>query len=277
MAGVPVRPMLATPGDLPTGAGWGYEFKWDGVRAIAQVDAGAVRLFARSGAEITLAYPELTALGQAVPSAVLDGEIVALDAAGRPSFTTLAERIHIRDAHRAGTLAGTFPVTYMIFDVLDLDGADLCQQPYSARRFTLDSLALDADHWLCPPSFGDGDATQAAAEENHLEGLVAKRLASTYRPGTRSSTGSRSRSIRPPSSWSVAGDRVRVCWARCWSGYPRRVVGWPIVAGSAAASPLNPSGSCWPPCGHWPRVPRRLRRTWPEPRSRTLPGYARSW
>src|SRR5437660_944680 len=84
--------MLATAGPLPVGTGWAYEFKWDGVRALATVRDGRLRLRARSGADITIAYPELAPLGRALADAVLDGEIVSLDVHGRPSFTTLAAR-----------------------------------------------------------------------------------------------------------------------------------------------------------------------------------------
>ncbi len=178
--------MLATTGSLPVGSSWGYEFKWDGVRAIAQIRDGTVRLFARSGAEITVAYPELQGLGAAVGAGVLDGEIVVLDDSGRPSFQALAERMHVRSAARAATLAAAKPVTYMIFDVLQLADDDLTARPYQARRETLDKLGLAADHWLAPPMFSDGPATKAAAEEYQLEGLMAKRLTSVYRPGTRS-------------------------------------------------------------------------------------------
>lgn len=178
--------MLATPGTLPLGLGWGYEFKWDGVRAIASVVGGRLRLYARSGAEITAAYPELASLASTVPSAVLDGEIVVLDEAGRPSFGALAERIHVRERGRAALLAASRPVTYMIFDVLSLDGVDLLREPYERRREILDGLGLAGDHWLCPPTFSDGVATKEAAEENAIEGVMAKRLTSVYRPGHRS-------------------------------------------------------------------------------------------
>ncbi|HEU0239029.1 MAG TPA: non-homologous end-joining DNA ligase [Micromonosporaceae bacterium] len=186
MPGSPFAPMLASTGVLPLGAGWAYEFKWDGVRAISSIEGGRVRLFARSGAEITVAYPELAALASTVPSAVLDGEIVVLDEAGRPSFGALAERIHVRERARAAKLAASRPVTYMIFDVLSLDGADLCRRPYAERRELLDDLGLAGDHWLTPPVFTDGVATRDAAQENALEGVVAKRLTSVYRPGQRS-------------------------------------------------------------------------------------------
>src|SRR4051812_29015893 len=186
--------MLATAADLPVGPGWAYEFKWDGVRALAVVESDAIRLYARSGAEITTAYPELLGLRAAlaeagITDAVLDGEIVLLDAAGRPSFTALAERMHVRDVARARTLAATQPVTYMIFDVLSANGGDICGVPYAQRRDWLESVAPrlgDNGPWVIPPRFADGAATVAAAHSLALEGVVAKRLSSLYRPGTRS-------------------------------------------------------------------------------------------
>jgi bifunctional non-homologous end joining protein LigD len=177
--------MLASTGVLPRGAGWAYEFKWDGVRALAHVANGKVRLYARSGAEITKAYPELQALGGSVRNAVLDGEIVIMDEHGRPSFVALAERMHVRDTAKAAALAAAKPVTYMIFDVLTLYGADLLARTYADRRRTLDTLALNGDHWLTPPTFADGDATLATAREYQLEGVMAKRVGSVYRPGVR--------------------------------------------------------------------------------------------
>ncbi|MDQ7910546.1 non-homologous end-joining DNA ligase [Phytohabitans sp. ZYX-F-186] len=186
MAGVLLKPMLATTGErLPAGSGWAYEFKWDGVRAITEITDGVSRMWARSGAEITVAYPELARVGATLDDAVLDGEVVLLDAAGRPSFTMLAERMHVREKARAARLAASMPVTYMIFDLLRLGGTDLTGLPYRERRGALESLALAGPRWAVPPSFSDGPATYAAAQENQLEGLVAKRLDSTYRPGVR--------------------------------------------------------------------------------------------
>jgi bifunctional non-homologous end joining protein LigD len=178
--------MLATAGTLPLGPGWSYEFKWDGVRVLAALDGGPPRLWARSGAEVTAAYPELAALVVAGGDTVLDGEVVVLDAAGRPSFTSLAERMHVREPARAARLAVTLPITYMIFDVLRLDGVDLTGRPYAERRELLDGLGLGGPHWMVPPAFTDGPATSAAARENRLEGVVAKRLNTPYLPGTRS-------------------------------------------------------------------------------------------
>jgi bifunctional non-homologous end joining protein LigD len=183
--------MLATAGSLPTGPEWAYEFKWDGVRALAVVADGRVRLSARSGADITIAYPELGALASAlaeagIAEAVLDGEIVVLDAAGRPSFSQLAERMHVRDPGRAARLAAAHPVNYMIFDVLSAGGQDLTSRPYTERRAMLETLVVPGVRWLVPPTFDDGAATLAASREYALEGVIAKRRASTYRPGVRS-------------------------------------------------------------------------------------------
>src|ERR671914_2592745 len=104
--------MLAVSGLLPAGQDWAFELKWDGVRAIAVTRDRKLRLYARSGAEITVAYPELAGLADGIPDAVLDGEIVVLHD-GRPSFAALAERMHVRGQERAAALAGMIPVTYM--------------------------------------------------------------------------------------------------------------------------------------------------------------------
>ncbi|MCY1137444.1 non-homologous end-joining DNA ligase [Actinoplanes sp. Pm04-4] len=185
MPGAPLSPMLATAGALPVGPGWSYEFKWDGVRVLALFTEGPPDLFARSGAVVTAAYPEIAELR--LPAGTLvDGEMVVLDAAGRPSFTALAERMHVRERLRAARLAATLPVTYMVFDLLFHDGDDYTGLPYRARREKLEQLGLAGPHWMVPPSFGDGPATADAARENSLEGVVAKRDDSVYLPGSRS-------------------------------------------------------------------------------------------
>jgi len=180
-----VSPMLASPGALPTAPGWAYEFKWDGVRAVAVIEDGRTRLFARSGAEITIAYPELAHIGTELAMAVVDGEVVAFDANGRPSFTNLAERMHVRDKVKAARLATTLPVSYLVFDLLELDGRPQYDAPYHQRRERLVRLRLEPPA-MVPPSFDDGPATVRASQENELEGVVAKRLGSAYRPGLRS-------------------------------------------------------------------------------------------
>jgi bifunctional non-homologous end joining protein LigD len=185
-----IVPMLARTGTLPTDDGrWAYEIKWDGVRAVAYSQPGGLRLESRSLKDITDTYPELYRLRDALGShsAVLDGEIVAFDDAGRPSFAALQQRMHTPSRGRAKRQAKDTPVTYLIFDVLWLDGHSLLDQPYEARRELLDAMELNGVHWQTPEhTLGDGAALLAAATEQNLEGVVAKRLDSAYRPGSRS-------------------------------------------------------------------------------------------
>ena len=185
VSGAPLSPMLATAGTLPSGPGWRYEFKWDGVRVLAVFDGRSPQLFARSGTLVTAAYPEIAGLSLPAGS-VLDGEMVVLDASGRPSFTALAERMHVREPARAARLAASLPVTYMIFDLLRYDGTPLLSLPYGERRARLEQLDLAGPHWMVPPVFTDGAATAEAARENRLEGVVAKRSDTPYVPGLRS-------------------------------------------------------------------------------------------
>lgn len=185
-----VRPMLAVPGALPTDdERWGYEFKWDGVRAVAYVEGGRVRLLTRNEKEATHNYPEIRGLGEQLGSrpAVLDGEIVAFDENGHPSFSRLQPRMHIADATRARRLAESTPVEYLIFDVMHVDGRDTVELSYRDRRRLLDSLDLNGAHWNVPPWYeGGGADVLRASQEQSLEGVVAKRLSSTYQPGKRS-------------------------------------------------------------------------------------------
>lgn len=178
--------MLAVTGELPTGPDWAYELKWDGVRALAVVRDATVRLHARSGADITATYPELAGLATVATEAVLDGEIIVLDDAGRPSFAQLAERMQVQDAAQAARLAQQLPATYLIFDLLSLLGQDISDYQYMHRRMLLEQAVPPGDRWLVSPRFADGPATVAAATEHALEGVVAKRLDSRYRPGVRS-------------------------------------------------------------------------------------------
>jgi len=185
-----VAPMMAQPGELtPTDDGWAYEMKWDGVRASAYLSHGhLLRLVSRTGREITTAYPELQALGPATHGheLVLDGEIVAFDH-GRPSFEALQPRIHVSSPAQAVALASQIPVTYVVFDLLYLDGEETTKRPYHQRRDLLDGLALAGPSWQTPPAFTgvSGPDILAAATAQKLEGVVAKRLASPYRPGER--------------------------------------------------------------------------------------------
>ncbi len=189
-----LAPMLAVAGTLPRAsddaeAAWRYEFKWDGVRALAFCDGGRARFISRNGRDVTASYPELRALGAALGTtqAVLDGEIVTLDDAGRPDFGALQERMHVADAARARRLSARVPVVFMLFDLLHLDGHATLDLPYLDRRRLLEGLELAGDHLATPPNFeGPGTVVLEAARTGGLEGVVAKRADSPYRPGRRS-------------------------------------------------------------------------------------------
>ena len=184
------EPMLATAGPMPApgvAERYGYEMKWDGVRALVVVSGGKVRLFSRSGREMTATYPELAGLGTGLDDTVFDGEVVAFDASGRPSFGALQPRMLIGDAGAARKLAVTIPVVWLGFDVLRLRGRDLLALPYTARRDALEALDLMAPCWQVPPYLpGDGDAALELSRGARLEGIVAKVLTSRYEPGRRS-------------------------------------------------------------------------------------------
>ncbi|WP_189251552.1 non-homologous end-joining DNA ligase [Lentzea flava] len=185
-----LKPMLAVPGPLPHDDDdlWAYEFKWDGVRAILRVEGGRVQAWSRLGNDITVAYPELQALGEQLGSTevLLDGEIVALRD-GRPSFSALQNRMHVSKAEAARKAARLYPVTLLLFDLLHLDGRSALQLPFRQRRELLRDLELRGPNWLTPPSYDtDGAAVLAASREQGLEGVVAKRLDSVYQPGMRS-------------------------------------------------------------------------------------------
>ncbi|MBM7808687.1 bifunctional non-homologous end joining protein LigD [Geodermatophilus bullaregiensis] len=184
-------PMLAVAGELPPAgqdAAWGYEFKWDGVRALAAVREGRLGLWARSGTDTTARYPELGRLPDALTGVdlVVDGEVVALDRRGRPDFGLLQNRMHRTGGAEVARLAAAAPVTYLVFDLLTVGGRSLLDHPYEERRERLEDLGAAGRHWVTTPWFrGGGADVHAASRDNGLEGVVAKRLDSPYRPGVR--------------------------------------------------------------------------------------------
>jgi bifunctional non-homologous end joining protein LigD len=186
-----LRPMLAlsVPGPPPDNANWALEMKWDGVRALAFIERGRVRLMSRTERDITVAYPELAGLGAAAAhkQLLLDGEVVVFGADGWPEFEALQPRMHVTSAAQAKLLAGQTPVTYLVFDLLQLDGRPLLDLPYSRRRELLDQLGLSGPYWQTPPSFPGEDLQDvlAVSVEHRMEGVVAKRLDSAYAPGVR--------------------------------------------------------------------------------------------
>jgi bifunctional non-homologous end joining protein LigD len=182
--------MLATLGELPKDdANWSYEMKWDGVRALTYLQDGRVRFTSRNDIDVTVSYPELHSFAEQLgeTQALLDGEIVSFDEAGRPSFKRLQQRMHVASAATARRLAESDPAVYLIFDLLHLDGRNLFDLPYTQRRELLEGLELDGDSWQTPPAFtGDGAHAVEASKQQGLEGIMAKRSGSRYLPGRRS-------------------------------------------------------------------------------------------
>jgi bifunctional non-homologous end joining protein LigD len=194
----PPSPMLATLGDersVDDESEWAFEMKWDGVRAIAEVRGGAVRLFSRNGVDITAGYPELQSLADTVKAgrkradAVLDGEIVALGTGNRPDFGRLQGRMHLRKPADVEKAVRDIPVHFMVFDALEIAGESLMAGDYTERRARLLETVAAGERVQVPPAF-DGDLASALASSSALglEGVMAKRLDGRYSPGLRSRT-----------------------------------------------------------------------------------------
>ena len=183
--------MKATSGSLPTGEGWTYEVKWDGMRAL--VAAGPDVTFSATsanGREVSASYPDLAIGAAQVPcAAVLDGEIVALDDEGNPSFGRLQQRMHVTSVADATRRSAIVPVTYVLFDILRLEGRDVTGLAWSERRRLLEDVFDEWDgdaRWRITPTFDDGPALLEACRARGLEGVMAKRVDSRYEPGRRS-------------------------------------------------------------------------------------------
>jgi bifunctional non-homologous end joining protein LigD len=188
-----IVPMMARLDGLPRDdEQWAFEIKWDGVRAICHSEPGRLRLHSRNLLDITPRYPEVGRLNRALSHhrAVLDGEIVALDGEGRPSFGALQRRMHVAAESTVRRLARETPVTYVIFDLLWLDGHSLMELPYAERRARLAELGVgNGERWRVPDYVaGHGAQLLDATAQQGLEGVIAKRLDSTYEPGRRSAS-----------------------------------------------------------------------------------------
>lgn len=184
-----MRPMLATSGDPrtgpPTGPAWAHEIKWDGIRLLADVREGRLRLLTRSGRDIAAAFPELAGIAGVCDDVLLDGEAVTM-VGGQQSFGRVVERVHTASATVAAQLARTAPATYVAFDLLRVDGMPLVALPWSARRAALEDLLEGIPRAQVSPVFDDGSQLLAATAEQGLEGVVSKRRSSAYAEGVRS-------------------------------------------------------------------------------------------
>ncbi|WP_282859320.1 ATP-dependent DNA ligase [Pseudoclavibacter helvolus] len=188
-----VAPMLATTREtnvFEEEDAWSFEMKWDGIRIVASLDAHRARLVTRNGNDVTVAYPEVAdALRASMPgrSAVLDGEVVALDGRSRPDFGRLQTRMGLRSNRDIERGVQDVPVHYFAFDLLEVDGESLLARPYAERRALLLETVNEQERLRVPPGIsGDAQLALRSSADLGLEGIVAKRLESTYRPGRRS-------------------------------------------------------------------------------------------
>ncbi|MGA9785018.1 MAG: non-homologous end-joining DNA ligase, partial [Candidatus Sulfotelmatobacter sp.] len=179
-----IHPMLATPVDEPfDGAEWLFEIKWDGYRAIAFIDDGKLRLVSRNQNELTERFPELKDLPKFVraKSAILDGEVVALDDQGRASFTLMQQRTGFRPGGRRGPAKAEVPVLYYAFDLLYLDGYDLRKVALEDRKKKLASVLITGDAVRYSDHYErQGKALFEMARAKGLEGILAKKRDSIY-------------------------------------------------------------------------------------------------
>ncbi|SDS94692.1 bifunctional non-homologous end joining protein LigD [Jiangella sp. DSM 45060] len=186
-----ITPMMATlaPALPPDDGGWGFEVKWDGVRTIAYVTDDGVRLSSRTLRDVTRVYPDVHGVASALTGrrVILDGEVVAFDDTGRPSFEKLQSRMNVEVSGLSDPLVTGAPAVYVLFDLLWLDDRSLMDAPYSERRGLLDELLPSGGPGWTVPAYvpGDGAAMLAATKAQRLEGVIAKRLASRYLPGKR--------------------------------------------------------------------------------------------
>ncbi|MGB3762136.1 MAG: DNA ligase [Ornithinimicrobium sp.] len=284
-----MKPMLASPGPRganaapPVGAGWRHEVKWDGVRLLADVRGGQVQLQSRSERDVSAGFPEFRSLSGIADDVLFDGEAIAWHE-GSPSFAHVVDRVHVADTDRGRSAAQRLsthrPATFVVFDVLRLDGLDLTALPLRHRRSALESIWTDDPSRILSQTYPDGSALLQATAEAGLEGVVSKNLESTYRPGERSSDWLKF-AHRATGSYIVGGWRTEIGSSRLGSvliGSPARGsrhgvefrgrVGSGLVgqAGRDLATALGPlAQSACPFTGHMPQADRRGT-VWVEPR-----------
>ncbi|BBB92611.1 MAG TPA: non-homologous end-joining DNA ligase [Methylomusa anaerophila] len=183
------KPMLAKAGSLPEEqADYGYEIKWDGLRAICYIKDNQATVMSRNNKDITAQYPELHRLGISMNNRklVLDGEIIAYNNQGLPSFSDLQHRMGLSDAKAIEAKMQEIPVQYIIFDILLFNNRSCLDLMYTERRKLLAELELNGPSWQTPDyKTGDGNTILAASRQLGLEGIIAKRLDSPYQPGKR--------------------------------------------------------------------------------------------
>ena len=172
----------------PEGDDWVHEVKWDGMRLLARCADGETTLTTTNGLDATVRFPELLGLAEAIScDAVLDGEVVAQDDAGRPDFGRLQARMHLTVPAEVQRKAAEVPVAIALFDLLWLDGHDVCPLPLRERRRLLEDLVEPVSAWRLSPVHDDGPGLLDIVRNRGLEGIMSKRLDSPYLPGKRTS------------------------------------------------------------------------------------------
>jgi bifunctional non-homologous end joining protein LigD len=183
-----IQPMLAKIGNLPKDyENWAYEFKWDGIRAIMYWNGKNIKIESRNLLDITFRYPELTDLGKSFgENVIVDGEIIAIDNAGKPNFSKLQQRMLISENKLTKSLL-SIKIYYYLFDILFFNNKNIMNQQYETRRRTLEALKINHSFCRVPPNFkGKGNVIMSVARKHELEGVVCKKLNSVYLPGKRS-------------------------------------------------------------------------------------------
>lgn len=181
-----IKPMLAKQADLPKNdREFGFEIKWDGMRAILYCQNDRIQLLSRNQKDVTLQYPELEGI-VTKRQFILDGEIVYFDHTGKPSFSGLQHRMSLSETKNIKLKMKEYPVNYIIFDLLSLQEESTLNLPYIVRRETLKKLNLEGPAWQTPDyKLGSGSEMMRAIGQLGLEGIVAKRLTSIYAPDKR--------------------------------------------------------------------------------------------
>ena len=176
----PMEPVLVDA--VVTGDDWVHQVKWDGIRGLCHVERDRIRLFTRSGRERIDWYPEIAPIGRMLDcrEAVLDGELIVLDEAGKPSFYHVMSRERVKRKERLVQYKEKYPVQYMIFDILYKDGHDLRTSPLSNRKEILEKALHGNGMIQVVADYHDGEALFSAMKEKGMEGIVSKRLSSLY-------------------------------------------------------------------------------------------------
>lgn len=200
-----IKPMLAATATEPFDSNdYFFEVKWDGIRCLAFIDAGGVRLQSRRLSEITAQFPELGSLRSIPNGTVLDGELIILES-GKPSLLRIQQRMHLQDRVRVHLLSELSPAVFMVFDVLYAHGKSVMMQSLACRRHILAYLLCELDGAnvkMTEGVLGAGIEYFAAVQRMGLEGVMAKRLDGRYLVGRRSGNWKKIKTLGIRMQWS---------------------------------------------------------------------------